>query len=999
MIGKLYIEFLEQPLNGDTFTYSIDKNYTPIVYDSGDNFVQKTYGTASNDIYVNRIARINSDFSIDTSFVSGTNSYTLGFDSSVYDIGVLPSGDLIVGGDFNQYNGQVRKKIIKISTTGSVYNSWGAGSQGPIGLNANVRTICINATASKIYLGGDFTASGAYSINRILKLNSNGYIDTTFNQGSTGFDATVTKIVEQPDGNIIVGGGFRVYKGVKVGRICRLSPTGALDTTFNTNVGAGLTDYVNDIFVQSDGRILVVSQSQGGFNNSNDPNVRYIVRLQANGSRDYSWNSNGSGFPIGSTVTCIKWNPANSSYYIGGAFTSYNNIARTGMVKVDQFGQIDSTFNPVFGGIVNDIEIDGSGNIVCVGQFPTLNGQPYKRIATIDPSTGTELSNEANGFSSLVKVIKPAASGTDWFVGGDFAQITSLTSSPYDIQIGSTLAETQQNTLNNLLIYNTNPNITYTSNGNLIEVTYLTGVEDVISYSNVQDIPDRIHIYYKTENISLVTMDTRPQSLTPVYMPIIFKFTSSGFQKKNFSYIVDLNITSNGNVYPVRERVRPLPDGSGEIEISKILSAYTTVDFDPFSKFNLDCVNSYVNYDISLGEESLGQWDYDAYKRYNVGTTYNNNIMLFQLPGNLAPHTYTVGDQINVTSGVTNSIVTGLHTVVEVPSLSSVVLSAISPNNNNTVIEPGTTLYADNRNVIYSNEYNINGLCAFNGTFTLNSQPYNNQIRFKDYFDSDYLIFDSSGLTASVKPDTRFLTDMPFSGDFSITPEQDLWLNYATFLSVGDGTELVWRTNTGLTGSIIIGTSSTNESILVRQVNVSPMAIGATVSGFFNNLNSYSFHLDNEGQVTREYTVTLDKRCKIQDYEILFMDRLGSLISYSFPLRSKEMSTVDKDVFKQRFDIQMDETKYDYKTYDRGSTITNVRLTEKFELNTNFMNDVMSVYFKQLETSPYTWIKIQGEYYPCILEISDFETIRQINKRLIRYTITVTLGNDNIINI
>jgi hypothetical protein len=995
MIGKLYIEFLDQPLIGDTFTYSINENYTPILYDNGDNIVHKTYGSASNNVYVNRIARLNDDFTLDTGFNPGTNSYTLGFDSSVYDIGVLPSGEMIVGGDFNQYNGSVRKKIIKLSATGSVIGSWGAGSQGPIGLNANVRTIAITSTSS-IYLGGDFTAQGSYQINRILKLKPTGFIDTTFNQGSTGFNATVTKIVEQPDGKIIVGGAFTLYKGVKVNRICRLNANGTLDTSFNNNIGAGFTDAPTDIFVESDGRILVTHRSTS-FNNSFSPNLRYITRINANGQIGY-WNNLSSGFPIGSSVRCIKWNPANSSFYIGGSFTSYNNTVRTSIVKVDIYGQLDSNFNPVFGGSVNDIEIDSDGNVVAVGQFPTLNGDAFRRIATVDPATGADLSNGNNGLSATVNVIKQVLSSTDWYVGGDFAQATSLLSSPYDIQIGNTLVETQENTLNNLLIYNTNPNISYQSIGNLIEVTFLAPVENVITYSDVQDIPDRVLIYYRTENISLVTMDTRPQTLTPVYMPIIFKFTSSGFSKKNFSYIIDMELTSNNITYNVRERVRPLIDGSGEIDISKILSAYTTVDFDPFSNFNLDCVNSYVNYNISLGEESLGQWNYDAYKKYNTGTIYPNNIMLFQLPGNLAPHTYSVGDQINVISGVTSSIITGLQTVVAVPSLSSVVISQVSPTLNVEVIEPGETFYADNRNVIYSNEYNLDGLCAFNGSFPWNANNQDGNFRFKDYLATTYMVNDSSGLTASAKPDTRFLTNMP-TYDFYVTPEQDVWLNYATYLSIGDSTELIWSTNTGLTGSIIIGTSSTNEKILVRQVNVSPMAIGATVSGFFNNLKSYSFHLDNDGQVTRDYTINIDNRCKIEDYEIVFMDRLGSLVSYSFPLRAYQKGTIDMSMYKQRFDVQMSETKYDYNTYDRGSTVTNVKLEEKYDLNTNFMNDAMSVYFLQLKTSPYTWIKLDGEYYPCILEVTDYDTIRQQNEQLIRYSITVTLGNDNIINI
>ena len=84
---------------------------------------------------------------------------------------------------------------------------------------------------------------------------------------------------------------------------------------------------------------------------------------------------------------------------------------------------------------------------------------------------------------------------------------------------------------------------------------------------------------------------------------------------------------------------------------------------------------------------------------------------------------------------------------------------------------------------------------------------------------------------------------------------------------------------------------------------------------------------------------------------------------------------------------------------DAGKTIYNVDLTTELELNTNWMNDEMSVLFEELITSPYTYIKVDGIYYPCIVKETAFEVERQKNKNLIRKTVTVEYGNKNIINI
>ena len=62
----------------------------------------------------------------------------------------------------------------------------------------------------------------------LVRLNSNGSIDTSFNIG-TGFDNTVWTIDIQPDGKILVGGDFSTYNGTSRNRIVRLNSNGSID--------------------------------------------------------------------------------------------------------------------------------------------------------------------------------------------------------------------------------------------------------------------------------------------------------------------------------------------------------------------------------------------------------------------------------------------------------------------------------------------------------------------------------------------------------------------------------------------------------------------------------------------------------------------------------------------------------------------------------------------------------------------------------------------------
>ena len=94
------------------------------------------------------------------------------------------------------------------------------------GFNNTVRVINIQPDG-KILVGGGFSTYNGTTRNRIIRLNSNGSIDTSFNIG-TGFNGNVFTIDIQPDGKILVGGDFTTYNGTTSNRIIRLNPNGSI---------------------------------------------------------------------------------------------------------------------------------------------------------------------------------------------------------------------------------------------------------------------------------------------------------------------------------------------------------------------------------------------------------------------------------------------------------------------------------------------------------------------------------------------------------------------------------------------------------------------------------------------------------------------------------------------------------------------------------------------------------------------------------------------------
>ena len=76
------------------------------------------------------------------------------------------------------------------------------------------------------------------------------YLDLDFNPVA---DQEVSTLAVQPDGKIVVGGGFTTLGGAVRNYIGRLNTDGSLDTNLNPGEGGG----VYSLALQADDRILV----------------------------------------------------------------------------------------------------------------------------------------------------------------------------------------------------------------------------------------------------------------------------------------------------------------------------------------------------------------------------------------------------------------------------------------------------------------------------------------------------------------------------------------------------------------------------------------------------------------------------------------------------------------------------------------------------------------------------------------------------------------------
>jgi uncharacterized delta-60 repeat protein len=368
----------------------------------------------NGNIDANHLIRLNSDGSVDNTFNIGE-----GFDGTVKDIGITEFGNIIVVGSFFEFDGQFLPNIVMLQENGSRDYSFSLG----FGPDADINAVAIQDDGS-ILLAGEFTDYDGFSVEKLIRLYSDGNVDNSFNfTGVSGLQIQyLTSVDIQDDGKILIAGDIWSDDWMPVQGIIRLNSDGSVDDTFD--VGLGADGVVKSIDLQSSGKIII----GGDFLSYNGDSRLFLARLNTDGSLDssfYSWSPSDSV----ETVQVLS----NDKILIGGKFTDYDMEQRQKIALLNPDGDADLDFNSSsgFGTDVNNIIYTAielsNGNFFVGGNFTSYNGvnQNYAtfldtyadRVAILGPSTG---------FNGTVLAVDTQDDGKV-LVGGEFTNFNGTT--------------------------------------------------------------------------------------------------------------------------------------------------------------------------------------------------------------------------------------------------------------------------------------------------------------------------------------------------------------------------------------------------------------------------------------------------------------------------------------------------------------------------------------------------------------------------------------------
>ena len=286
----------------------------------------------------------------------------VGFNDSVYAVAQQTNGQLLAAGLFTSFNGSNRARVARLNRDGALDTSYNVG----LGPDNGVNSIALQSDG-RLVIVGDFTSVGGSLRSRVARLLADGSLDTAYTVGS-GANSTVSTVAIQADGKAVIGGNFTNYNGTARSRIARLNTSGSLDSTFNP--GTGANGFVNAIVVYASGTNSGKMLVGGSFITFNGTSVNRLVRLNASGTIDTTFNT-GTG--ANSTVATIAIQ-TDGKIVVGGVFSSINGVSRSRLARLNHDGSLDTTFFPVMNDTVLSVVVQPNGSILAGGAFTLING-------------------------------------------------------------------------------------------------------------------------------------------------------------------------------------------------------------------------------------------------------------------------------------------------------------------------------------------------------------------------------------------------------------------------------------------------------------------------------------------------------------------------------------------------------------------------------------------------------------------------------------------------
>jgi|GEM_PF-681609 len=340
------------------------------------------------------------------STISGTwSALGVGFSSSVNALAVS-GGSVYAGGFFTG-------GIARWDTAASTWSTLGTGVSG------SVKALAVSG--SDLYVGGWFEKAGEQPSGGLAGMNSDGSLNSTFNQNASFALGPYTCTAVLPTGGILVAGqpGPFSPSGLKL-----FYADGVNNPMLNVNAPGLTVMSISSMAVQADGKVVLAGQ----FIFDGNPQTFHVLRLVP----DFPFNARftpDAGFapvmldfigPDGITGVAVQ---ADGKVLVGGAFHGLGGQFQPNLARLNANGTLDGSYAPSISSGVSAIALQADGKLLIAsiatpGALTRLNADgttdvpPYLESSGIQFQSITGVVCQSDGKIVLSGSFMSSGSGT-----------------------------------------------------------------------------------------------------------------------------------------------------------------------------------------------------------------------------------------------------------------------------------------------------------------------------------------------------------------------------------------------------------------------------------------------------------------------------------------------------------------------------------------------------------------------------------------------------------
>ncbi len=430
---------------------------------------------------VNGIVRFHPDGRWDESFASGMGGRRPGgspgewVTASTVLIRSIQDGELVIYGDFTEFDGRARSGLARLHSDGSLdtgfipdlrnsflvdvlsdgkvlvalFSSGTVRRLGRDGANDPTFRWSLPGLSASSFVGAavglpDGRMLVAQSTTEIpgyaptLKwMNTNGVVQAGYTVASR-LVQRVRAIAPQPDGKVVVGGEFSRVDGADLGALVRLNTNGTVDRTFKASLkpeisagGSVRNRSIWNILPQSDGRLVI----SGDFESIEDQSRSALARLLPDGSLDRTYAPSRTS---PSYTAAYAMQPDDRLIVADRWLTRAGGLARNGIARFNVDGTGDESFDPGAGirfgaqniysiESIRAIVLQSDGRILLTGSLREVGGVARTNLARLHPDGRVDLDyNPGEGIRGEILAMA-VQFGDRLVIGGSFTSVVDQT--------------------------------------------------------------------------------------------------------------------------------------------------------------------------------------------------------------------------------------------------------------------------------------------------------------------------------------------------------------------------------------------------------------------------------------------------------------------------------------------------------------------------------------------------------------------------------------------